>query len=93
MSTGITDESFFDFASKPDHLRDERFSSWESRDELISLCKGNVIVAKAVFSKFDYASLIFMGRPLPSLDNQSPMQIMKSENGKKLLIHWLIAER
>ena len=84
------DKAFRAFASTPDAKLDAQLNGWCGKAELIELCGGDELLARAVFYVWYTHALDYMRNSIPALDGLSPVECLKTKSGMKRLKECLL---
>lgn len=75
------DDSFYTFARTPDSKLDDEFQRWKRREELITLCKNDILLSRAIFYFHRSKSITFMNSKIAALEGLTPIECLESWSG------------
>ncbi len=77
----IGDDAFNKFAQTPDAKLDADFLKWKKRDELINLCKDDLLLSRTIFRIHWKNAITFMSTKIPALDGITPLECLETSTG------------
>ncbi len=86
----VGDRVFYTFAKTADSELDKELSLWSESETLLELCKGDRLLARAIFYLHRTLALHFMNSKIPALEDSTPLECLESWNGTDRLKECLL---